>query len=181
MFTEEKLRQDSVFISAITRLCHDEFSSGIVGKYKEKTTPDEAIKRVANGKYSLVKYLPKSGYTLYKTSDIGVGYMSDVSTGELLRLQTSGLIDPSELIVFKYKHCNIFPQMTLSEDKLKSLETNETYLVIDEKASLVVTVNIGKMFRPNHMYYREDLHMKTGTLQELIRLPGFNRVEILCA
>ena len=170
------LRQDSFLQRTLPYLLPTEYDS--LGRYVDIRSMDALLEKMSLSRWERLKFLPVSKYTIFRTSDIGVGYNYYLSLLHLQEKMDMGHIHPDTPISLEYKHGNIFAYIDSKDIDTKSLLTEDTYLFMKETTSEVSIVRIGKPTNPNRLYYKDQYHGITTTLKRLRTVEGMNAVYI---
>lgn len=174
MFDLESLKKDN----DLPRLCVHVVNlehSGLSG-YVDVHSVDMLIEKLAVAKYERLKYLPIRKLTIFRTCDIGLGYMDYMSIHQLREFMALGKIDKNVPIHLEYKHGNIFCTIYTEDIDPLVLLTDETYLMVDETTNLIHSIKIGKPCNPNLLYFEKQLDKVVTTIDKLVTLPHINSV-----
>lgn len=176
MFDLESLKKDS----DLARLCLNVLSSDYskLGRYIDIWSVDSLLEKLAAAKYERLKYLPISKLTIFRTSDIGFGYMDYMSVRNFQELIALGQIDKNVPVHLEYKHGNIFSIVHDKHFDLKVLLTDDTYLMVNEANNEIHSIKIGKPCNPNVLYYQKQLDGVVGTIDNIATIPGLNNIRI---
>lgn len=176
MFDLESLNKDN----DLARLCLSVLTTdyGKLGRYLDIWSVDSLFEKLAAAQFERLKYLPRSKLTIFRTSDIGFGYMDYMSLRNFQELIALGQIDKHVPVHLEYKHGNIFSIVHDKHLDLKVLLTDETYLMVDEETNLIHSIKIGKPCNPNILYYQKQLDGVIATVDQVATIPNLNNIRI---
>lgn len=176
MFDLESLKKDN----DLARICLSVISAdyGVLGRYLDIWSVDSLLEKLAAAQYERLKYLPISKLTIFRTSDIGFGYMDYMSLRNFQELIALGQIDKQVPIHLEYKHGNIFSIVHDKDINLKVLLTDETYLMVNEETNMIHSIKIGKPCNPNILYYNKELDGVVSTIDKVATIPNLNNIRI---
>lgn len=142
--------------------------------------PDVQVlyEKMAEAHWEKVKHLPHSGLSIYRTSDLGEGLVSQYSLDrfrELVALQKAPEGISVSLTQF---HGNVRASVRFEDLSVSSLVTDEVYLFYMASRSEVYGLSIGKPSNPNRLFYRFELWGKRGTLSQISQIPGLSRINV---
>ena len=176
MFDLESLNKDN----DLKRMCLSILSTdyGVLGRYIDIWNVDSLFEKLASARYERLKYLPIRKLTIFRTCDIGLGYMDYMSVRNFQELIALGKIDKNVPVRLEYKHGNIFSIVLDKDIDIKVLLTDETYLMVDEQTNVIHSIKIGKPTNPNMLYYMNELNNVVSTIDKVATIPNLNSIRI---
>lgn len=176
MFDLESLKADK----DLARLCLPLIAKdyGGLSGFVDVWTVDGLLEKLAAARYERLKYLPISKLTIYRTCDIGLGYMDYVSIRQFQEWIALGKVDKDIPVHLEYKHGNIFAIVDLLQLDPTVMLTDETYLLVNEETKAIHYIKIGKPCNPNRLYDAKALHLAVSTIDRIATIPGMNSLYI---
>lgn len=175
MFSIDRLKSDKYLNVHIGYLLPS-LSENKLGKLTDSININSFIEKLCKVNYERIKYLPLVDISIYKTTDLGLGYINYISIRNLKEMMFLNKIEENIAIDLKYQHGNIFGYIDTKNIDINVLLTDELYLIVKEKTKEICYIKIGKPCNPNRLYYEKDLDNKRGTLKQLSFLEGFNAI-----
>lgn len=148
-----------------------------IGRYVNVKTLEELITLLKNANYELVKSIPTSNLKIYRTYDIGYGYINYISLFRFKELIDIGKLRADVNISLEYHHGNIFAYVDSTYINKDSLLTDETYIFTSNDEPW--NVKIGKPTSPNRLYSQTGYHGVTTNIDLLKNIEGLNAITIL--
>ena len=176
MFDLKTLQQDTFLKNICSRMLTSDYSK--LGHYTDIHSIDSLFEKLVSAKFERVKFLPISKLTIYKTSDIGLGFINNISVRGFQELIALGKIDKNIPINLKYKFGNIFNIVYDRDLDINVLLTDETYIIVNEQTKLIHSIKIGKPCNPNLLYYMSKLNKVVTIINKLVNIPNMNSIWI---
>lgn len=176
MFDLESLKKDD----GLARLCLSVLSAdyGVLGRYIDIWSVDSLLEKLAAARYERLKFLPISKLTIFRTCDIGLGYMDYMSVRNFQELIALGKVDKNVPVRLEYRHGNIFSIVHDKHLDLKVLLTDETYLMVNEETMTIHSIKLGKPTNPNMLYLMNQLDNVVSTIDKVVTIPNLNSIRI---
>lgn len=176
MFTKEELEKDTNTLNIFSRmLTHNNYK---VGRLIDIYTLSSLIEKITKANFEEVKYLPKSGLHLIKTSDLGFGYSSYISPSRLHELIELGKVSKDIPIYFVYQYGNVFTYIDIDDIDPTILISDDVYFIVKMETKKIYYITIGKPTLPNILYYKDKYDGFKCTLDKARTIPNFNRIDI---
>jgi len=176
MFELESLQKDKELVQLCLPLLPNEY--GELGRFIDVTSIDMLFERLVKARFERLKFLPISKLTIYKTADVGPGYINYMSILAFQELMALRLVDKEIPIHLEYKHGNIFTSVKSVDLNPKVLFTEDTYLLVKEETNTIHSIKIGKPCNPNLLYYRSELDNIVTTIKKLVTIENVNSIWI---
>ena len=150
-----------------------------IGRYIDIPSTELLLDKLLHATLEYVKPLPNSKSSLYRTSDIGIGYTSALSVPSLLDLVSLGKLSPETKIHLLYsEYGNIDARIDAADIDISVLLSDVTYIYVNDADKSIRNMAIGKPTNPNWLYYEELLHKTTIPICKARSLHGLNRLQI---
>lgn len=164
----------------LTRLCLPLLSKdyGGLSGFVDVSSVDGLLEKLTTARYERLKYLPISKLTIFRTCDIGLGYMDYMSLRHFQELIALGKVDKNIPVHLEYKHGNIFCIVYLEDLDPFVMLTDETYLLVNEVTNVIHYIKIGKPCNPNILYDAKLLHGAVSTIEKVATIPHLNSLYI---
>ncbi len=176
MFTKEDLEKDKHIANVFSRmLTHNHYN---VGRLVDTHTLPSLIEKISKAQFEDVKFLPKSGLHLIRTSDLGFGHSSYLSPARLHELMELGKIPKDIPIEFVYQYGNVFTYIDVNDIDSNLLLSDDVYFVVKKETKEIYYAVIGRPTSPNLLYYKSDLGGFRSTLDKAKTIPNFNRIDL---
>lgn len=176
MFNIENLYNDKFLSRYCSYMLTSEYNE--LGRFINIPTLDILYNKLVKANYERIKQLPISKLTIYKTTDIGLGYINNISVKDIKKLVLLGKIDKNTKIYLHYKYGNVFSYINSEDIDKNILITDNTYLLVKEETMEIYLIKIGKLTNPNNLYYRRDLNDIVIKISELNTIPDINSIWI---
>jgi len=175
MFKLEDLQNNKELIQFCSSLIQRKHEK--LGRFIDITSVDMLFDRLTKAHFERLKFLPVSKLAIYRTSDIGFGYINHMSIKTLQELIALKLVDKNIPIYLRYRYGNIFSSIRSDHIDIKVLLTEDSYLLIkEEENNAIYDIKIGKLCNPNLLYYRDDLDNTVTTIDKLITIKNINSI-----
>ena len=176
MFTKKEFEKDNHFSNVFSRmLTHNHYK---VGRLVDTHTLPSLIEKICKAHFEEVKFLPKSGLHLIRTSDLGFGYSSYLSPARLHELIELGKVSKDIPIDFVYQYGNVFTYVDIDDIDPAILLSDDMYLVVKMETKQIYYAVIGRPTSPNILYYKSDYSGFRSTLDKARTIPNFNRLDV---
>lgn len=150
-----------------------------VGRYMDIPSTDLLLDKLLHATLEYVKPLPHSKSSLYRTSDIGIGYTCALSVPSLLDLVSLGKLSRDVKIHLLYsEYGNINAHIDITDIDISMLLSDVTYIYVNDSDRSIRNMAIGKPTNPNWLYYKELLHKTVIPISKAKSMPRLNRVQI---
>lgn len=151
-----------------------------IGKLQNFKTVDELLNALIAASYEKIKHLPRSGLTIYRTSDLGVGYCKTMSLGRVRELVALSKVDQSTRVYLQSFHGNLRAVIKSTDLHPSLLQTDDVYVFYHEPSQKVWNVQIGKPSNPNRLYWHSTmLNGKSGHIHQVATIEGLNRIDFV--
>lgn len=178
MFDLESLKKDD----GLRRMCLSVVTSdySVLGRYTDIPSVDCLLEKLANARFERLKYLPIRKLTIFRTCDIGLGYMDYMSIQNFQELIALGKVDKNVPVRLEYRisYGNVCSIVLDKDIDLRVLLTDETYLIVDEQTNTIHSIKIGKYTNPNVLYYMKELDNVVSTIDKVATIPRLNSIRI---
>ena len=176
MFKKEELEKDTHVSNVFSRmLTHNHYK---VGRLIDTHTLPSLIDKISKAHFEEVKFLPKSGLHLIRTSDLGFGYSSYLSPAKLHEFMELGKVPKDIPIDFVYQYGNVFTYVDIDDIDPAILLSDDMYLVVKMETKQIYYAVIGRPTSPNILYYKSDYSGFRSTLDKARTIPNFNRLDV---
>lgn len=176
MFNLDILHQDKELIQFCRGIIVSEFSE--LGRFIDIKTIDCLFNKLVSANYEKIKYLPIRGVSIYRTSDIGLGYNNYMSIRHLQEFIALGKINKDIPVYLDYKLGNTCSYIKSSEFNKDVLITDETYIYVKEDNNEIWDIKIGKPTNPNKLYYREDINNIKTVIDKIVSIENLNSIYV---
>lgn len=150
-----------------------------IGKLESWQTTQELADALVKAKYEKVRYLPNAKLSIYRTTDLGYGYVNAMALQRFRELSALLKLEVSTRVYLQHFHGNIQACVKLSDIGLDCLKTDEVYVFYQEEEKKVWGVQLGKPSNPNRLYTHKGLEGKSGTIAQVSLIPGLNRINVI--
>lgn len=176
MFDKKLLENDKHVTNVFSRMLT--VNNYKVGRFIDTYTLPTLLDKLNAAYFEEVKYLPKSGLHLIRTSDLGFGYSSYLSPARLHELIELGKVPKDIPIDFVYQYGNVFTYVDIDDIDPAILLSDDMYLVVKMETKQIYYAVIGRPTSPNILYYKSDYSGFRSTLDKARTIPNFNRLDI---
>lgn len=176
MFDLKTLRQDK----ELNQFCRGLIPSycASLGRYVEIQSVDQLLERLTMADYERIKFLPYRQQAIYRTRDLGVGYIDYLSIYDFQQFIALNLVQKEIPVYVDYRFGNSYSYVKSTDLDTRILLTDETYLFVKEETQEIWDIKIGKPTNPNRLYNREDLDRLVMTSEQAMKIERLNSLYI---